>query len=105
MPAWCLTDRHLLVSLYPQMLKALLAGSAGGRSLAVHPDSKNRGAIALSFIDAPAGTSGPWRGAWGSSCGRSTRAWRDWGSGLGSWGARDEGPMKGTRGAYPGIPR
>jgi hypothetical protein len=54
-PAWCLTDRHLMVSLFPQMLKATLArGSDVESSIARHPALKNRGAaVALSAFDTP----------------------------------------------------
>lgn len=52
-PAWCLTDTHLMVSLYPQMLKASLArGARVERSLAKHPALAERGAAcAVSYAD------------------------------------------------------
>ncbi len=53
-PAWCLTDRHLLISLFPQMLKATVQrGCDVESSLARHPAVKDRGkALGLSFVDA-----------------------------------------------------
>ncbi len=54
-PAWCLTDTHFSVSLFPQMLKAALArGAAVESSLARQPALKDRGgALALAYVDTP----------------------------------------------------
>lgn len=53
-PAWCLTDTHLLVSPYPQMIKAALArGPSAEKSLAGAPVLKERGkALAVMAADA-----------------------------------------------------
>jgi hypothetical protein len=37
-PAWCLTDKQLIVGLYPQSVKAVLARQAGDKSLADVPE-------------------------------------------------------------------
>ena len=37
-PAWCLTDKQLIVGLYPQSIKAVLARKAGEKSLADLPE-------------------------------------------------------------------
>ncbi|MDH3583181.1 MAG: hypothetical protein OER86_03090 [Phycisphaerae bacterium] len=50
-PAWCLTDSHLHLALYPQVLRAYLgrAGAVGGKSAAHHPAT----ARALGLNNAP----------------------------------------------------
>jgi hypothetical protein len=53
-PAWCLTDRHLLVSLFPQMIKATLSrGAVVETSIATVPEIEGRGAAqSLMLLDA-----------------------------------------------------
>ncbi|HAK96478.1 MAG TPA: hypothetical protein DCM87_16185 [Planctomycetes bacterium] len=54
-PAWCLTDTHFSISLFPQMLKTALArGAAVESSLARQTALKDRGgALALTYADTP----------------------------------------------------
>jgi hypothetical protein len=55
-PAWCTTERHLLVSFFPQPIKAALRrGPDVESSLATHPAmAGNDSAVALLFADEPA---------------------------------------------------
>ena len=55
-PTWCLTDRELIVTLYPQTLKAYLARAAGGESLADVPEvaqalAAGSGPVSITYQD------------------------------------------------------
>ena len=55
-PAWCITDKELIISLFPQMIKARLARGGKGESLAELPEvarhfSADRGPSALVYQD------------------------------------------------------
>jgi hypothetical protein len=53
-PTWCLTDRELIVTLYPQTLKAYLSRAAGGQSLADVPEvaqALTAGPVSITYQD------------------------------------------------------
>jgi hypothetical protein len=55
-PAWCLTDKQLIVGLYPQSVKAVLARQAGDKSLADVPEvaallAEPKPPLAISYYD------------------------------------------------------
>jgi hypothetical protein len=53
-PAWCLTDKELIVATYPQNIKSYLSRAASFQSLATVPDvaqAVERGAVGLSYCD------------------------------------------------------
>jgi hypothetical protein len=56
-PSWCLTDKQLIVALYPQSIKALLARTTAEGSLADVPAvaaALKEGPVALGYQDTPA---------------------------------------------------
>jgi len=57
-PSWCLTDKELIVALFPQNVKAYLLRGEGYQSLATAPEvaevlKSEPGPVALSYVDTP----------------------------------------------------
>jgi hypothetical protein len=55
-PSWCVTDDELFITATPQLLRPLLSGGSGGRSLTQRPDVEplftgNANTLALAYLD------------------------------------------------------